>query len=393
MIHMMVELFEIKRFLPLPYEEAMAPRLKRAQDKLWSGGGRPDWVRLPEERMAPLRLRALAESVRAQGRTLVVVDGGGLREGIRGAAAFAGVPADREGARVRLLSGLPGPEELRDAVELAANGSVALCAAGGRESPAFRLLRQTLEERYGEEAERYVLTAGDLGAEPGENSGFGLLTAAGLLPMEALGVDAAAVLRGAAEMRRRCRASSFENPAWRYAAVRRQLCRSGFAVELLCCWDSALGPLLEWAAQLFAAAEGKEGRVLFPVAVDYSRSFHTLGQCVQDGPRLFLETVVRLDEESEDGLAGLREAVMDGTMRAHTERGVPNLMLRPGARTAETLGSLLYFFQYAGGLSACLLDADPLSCPGVEACRARIRSLLPPEVPETKRRMAAAGIL
>ena len=250
-------------------------------------------------------------------------------------------------------------------------------------------------ERYGREAGRYVLVAGDLVS--GGAGGFALLTAAGLLPMAVAGVDVGMVLSGAARMRDRCRAASFENPAWRYAAVRRELCRSGYVVELLCCWDPALRPLLEWARQLFAASEGKGRRAVFPVTVDYSREFRSLGQYIQDGPRFFFETVVRLDGGINSDLSRLRAAAVEGTMLAHTDSGVPNLILRPGGggKLEEALGSLIYFFQYASGLSACLLDADMLACPGVEACEARIRELFL----ETGRaaagaeRLAAAGIL
>lgn len=392
MIHSMPELFELyemRRFLPLPYEAAAEPRLRRAQDKLQGGGA--DWVRLPEEGAGLLRLHTLAESVRSQGRTLLVVEDGGLEPGVRGTAECLGGSLDH----VRFLGGLPSPEELRRALELAAHEDTVLLHTGREDAPAVRLLQAALEERYGREAERYILGGG------AADGGFGLLGAAGLLSMAAAGVDIGALLEGAAEMRERCRTASFENPAWKYAAVRRQLCRSGFSIELLCCWDASLRPLLAWAGGLFAAAEGKERKALFPAAVDYSREFRTLGQYIQEGPRLFFETVVRLDgeEEATPDLPRLREAVMDGTLLSHTEHGVPNLILRPGGRTAEALGGLIYFFQYTCGLSACLLDADPLARPGVEDCEARIGGLFRGPAVETgtpgpaERRPAAAGIL
>jgi len=381
MVHIMpelLELYEVERFLPLPYEAAAEPRLKRAQDKLQGGGA--DWVRLPGDGMPPLSLRALAGDLRAQGRTLLVVEDGGLRDGVQGIAGCLGGSLDQ----VRFLSGLPSPEELRQALELAERGEVLLFAAGGEDALSFRLLRDALRERHGEE--QNVLSAG----EEGRYGGFGLLTSAGLLPLAAAGVDVGALLAGAAEMRERCRAASFENPAWKYAAVRRQFRSSGFSVELLCCWDPALRPLLEWAKGLFAAAEGKERKALFPAVVDYSREFRTMGQYIQEGPRLFFETVVRLEGGEE--LSRLREAAMDGTLLAHTENGVPNLILRPGGRTAEALGGLAYFFQYACGLSACLLDADPLARPGVEDCEARIGGLLR-DAGRARREPAAADVV
>lgn len=384
------EMHEIQRFLPLPYEEAMAPRLKRAQERLQRSALRRGWPRRPGDSPELLRICGLAGSIRARRQTLVVVEDGGLSSGVRGTAELLG-GGDME--RVRFLSGLPSPSELGEALELADRGELLLLAAGRENAPAFRLLRGALEERYGGEAERHILSGLP------ESGGDGLLTAAGLLSLAVLGVDAAALLAGAAEMEERCEAASFENPAWRYAAVRRQLCRTGFSVELLCCWDAALRSLLEWVAGLFAAAEGKGGRALFPVAVDYSRAFGTLGQYIQDGPRLFVETAVRLEENGEEPLSRLREAAEEGTMLSHTDHGVPNLILRPGGRTAESLGGLIFFFQYACGLSACMLDADLSARPGVEACEARIAGQLALFGGERRaraagfRRSAPAGIL
>lgn len=386
----MLELFETRRFLPLPYEAAVEPRLRRAQEKLQEGGPRMGWVRLPGEGTALLRLRTLAQSIRAQERTLLVVEDGGLRDGVRGVAECLG----GEMERIIFLSGLPSQRELEKAAELASQGRAVLYAAGSEETPAFRLLRRAMTERYGKEAGRYVLVAGDLVS--GGAGGFALLTAGGLLPMAVAGVDVGMVLSGASRMRERCKAASFENPAWRYAAVRRELCRSGYVVELLCCWDPALRPLLEWARQLFAAAEGKGRRAVFPVTVDYSREFRSLGQYVQDGPRFFFETVVRLGGGMDSDLSRLRAAAVEGTLLAHTDSGVPNLILRPGGGgPEEALGSLIYFFQYASGLSACLLDADMLACPGVEACEARIRELFleSGRAAAGAERLAAAGIL
>ena len=298
------EMHELRRFLPLPYEAAAEPRLRRAQEKLQRGDPRMGWVRLPGEGASLLRLYTLAESIRAQGRTLVVVEDGGLRGGVLGIAGCLG----GEPGRLRFLSGLPAAGELEEALALAARGEAVLYAAGGGDTPAFRLLREAMAERHGEEAGRYVLEAGDLAA--GEYGGFGLLTAAGLLPMAVAGIDVAALLAGAVELRERCAVPSLENPAWRYAAVRRQLCRAGYAVELLGCWDSRLAPLLGWVKDLRAAAEGKEGRALFPAVVDYSREFRSLGQYIQEGPRLFFETVVRLEEDAP--LSALREAAAHG---------------------------------------------------------------------------------
>lgn len=348
------ERYEIERFLPLPYEAALEPRLKRAQDKLQAGGPCLNWVRLPEEGGAVLRLHALAQNIRAQGRTLLAVEDGGLQEGVRGVAACLGASAEG----VCFLSGLPSPEELRRGLELAAHGEVLLCAAaGGGEALAFRMLRRTLEERYGADAERYILSGGDAG----QNGGYALLSLQGLLLLAVCGVDVGALLTGASEVRVRCASPSFDNPAWQYAAVRRQLSRSGFTVELLCGWDPRLHPLLEWAKGL---GQGD----LVSAAADCSQELRSLDRWVREGPRCFFETVVRLEAEEGDPLPRrLRETAAEEALRAHTAAGVPNLIVRPGGRTAEALGRLLYFFQYAGALSALMGEGDPFACPAPEA--------------------------
>lgn len=385
------ETHDLRRFLPLPYEAAAEPRLKRIQDKLWDSP-RPAWLCLPGEGPALLRLHTLSENIRAQGQTLLAVTDGALRAGAEGVIHCLGAPGDH----VLFFTGLPSEDELRRGLETAAYQDAVLYTAGGEGTPAFRLLRSALKDRYGGEAGRRILMAGELG--PGEDGGFGLLSAAGLLPMAAAGVDLGSLLCGAMRMMERCKDASFKNAAWRYAAVRRQLCRSGFSVELLCCWDPSLRSLLEWAQRLFAAAEGKERKALLPVAVDYSRELRSLGQYVQGGPRLFFETVVRLDSAGK--LSSIREAAAEGTLLVHTESGVPNLILRPGEKTAEALGGLIFFLQYACVLSARLMDVDPYACPGTEDCEARIRSLLRPPQDEPAelgavlpRRPAGAGIL
>lgn len=371
----LVTLHEIERFLPLPYEAAAEPRLRRAQERLQGA----EWVRLPEEG-ALTHLHALAGSIRSQGRTLVMVEDGGLGPGVRGAAECLGLP---EGP-VRFLSGLPSPEALRRALELAERGDMLLCAAaGGEETPAFRLFREALERRHGAEAGRYLLESG------GERGGFALLSPPGLLSLAVSGVDVEALLTGAADMRRRCRGASFENPAWRYAAARRQLCRSGFTLELLCAWDGALVPLLEWAGGILSV------QGLLAAAADHSRGSGAVDRCAREGGRGFFETVVRLEEE-EPPLGRLRQRAAEAALRAHTARGVPNLILRPGGRTAEALGGLIYFFQYAAGLSSCLMDPAPPAClePPERAAEGRdwFREV-PPEPAAGSRRPVGAGIL
>ena len=204
-----------------------------------------------------------------------------------------------------------------------------------------------------------------------------------------------ALLDGAATMMDLCAQASFDSPAWRYAAIRSELYRSGRSVELLACYDPAFRFMAEWWKQLFGESEGKEGKGLFPASVEFTADLHSMGQYIQEGRRLMFETVVRFgesehplivppDETDGDGLnflAGksvdfIRDRAMEGTLLAHTEGGVPNVIVEAGEKNARTLGQLIYFFEYACGLSGCLLDVNPFDQPGVEAYKKNMFALL-----------------
>ena len=224
---------------------------------------------------------------------------------------------------------------------------------------------------------------------------YSVLTAVGLLPIAVAGVDITALMQGAAEMMETCTEASFRCPAWRYAAIRYELYRAGRSIELLACYDPAFRFMAEWWKQLFGESEGKEGKGLFPASVEFTADLHSMGQYIQEGKRLMFETVVRLgpsdrqltvpaDEADGDGLnflAGksldfIRDRAMEGTLLAHTEGGVPNLIVETSGRTPADLGQLIYFFEYACGLSGYLLDVNPFDQPGVEAYKKNMFALL-----------------
>ena len=225
---------------------------------------------------------------------------------------------------------------------------------------------------------------------------FSVLTAVGLLPIAVTGVDISELMAGAAEMMDRCTTdASFDCPAWRYAAIRYELYRSGRSVELLACYDPAFRFMLEWWKQLYGESEGKDDKGLFPASVEFTADLHSMGQYIQQGRRLMFETVVRLgasharlavptDAQDGDGLnflAGtdmdfIRDKAMEGTLLAHTEGGVPNIIVEADGKTPRALGQLIYFFEYACGLSGYLLDVNPFDQPGVEAYKKNMFALL-----------------
>ena len=278
---------------------------------------------------------------------------------------------------------------------------------------AFRFFRQLLVEKYGAEGAReriFATTDAHKGAlrtladregwetfvVPDDIGGrYSVLTAVGLLPIAVTGIDVEKLLAGAKEMRQVCETQDFTNPAWRYAAARYRLCRAGRSVEVLSCYEPAFRFMGEWWKQLFGESEGKEGKGLFPASVEFTADLHSMGQYLQQGQRLMLETTVRFapkaghlpvptEEENGDGLNFLAGKTLDeigekafaGTLLAHTEGGVPNLIIECGERNEETLGELIYFFEYACGLSGYLLDVNPFDQPGVEAYKRNMFALL-----------------
>lgn len=348
-----VTLLCAQTFLPLPYEAALAPRLKWIQEKKLR---REPWVRLAARRTEETdRLRAATARLRAGSRILAVLGGG---PGPRGLAECLRVP----GGGPELLF-LDSGDEWERVLPLLEGGEFsAAVMPGGEEDPALcRLslaLRALLERRHGpEEAQRRFLSLGE-GPETLPRGGWDLLGTAGLLPAAAAGADVDALLAGAAEMAELCGKDTFENPAWRYAAIRHQLYRSGWAAEVLAGYgDSSLRWLLEWRQRLCAGSEAREDKGLFPAWALYPQDLSTLGQAVLGGKLPVVETVLALggaDRLRAQGLEPPEQALLP-----HAEGGVPLILLRAPDRSARTLGGLVSFFQYACGLSCGLLDVDP----------------------------------
>ena len=279
---------------------------------------------------------------------------------------------------------------------------------------AFRVFKEMLIEKYGkEEANKRIYATTDrargalknLANEEGYESfvvpddvggRFSVLTAVGLLPIAVSGADIDALMQGAADARKNALETPFEkNSALLYAAVRNILLRKGKQVEIVANYEPSLHYVSEWWKQLYGESEGKEGKGLFPASVEFTADLHSMGQYIQEGKRLMFETVVRLgasehqvyvprDETDGDGLnflAGesmdfIRDRAMEGTLLAHTEGGVPNVIVEADGKTPEALGQLIYFFEYACGLSGYLLDVNPFDQPGVEAYKKNMFALL-----------------
>lgn len=280
---------------------------------------------------------------------------------------------------------------------------------------AFRLLKDHIEKKYGiEEASNRIIAVTDgvkgalksLSDKHGyktyaipDNVGgrFSVFTPVGLLPVAMAGYDIRELLKGAQEMRKACTETSSitDNPAACYAAIRSSLYRMGHQIEILVNYEPSLHFVAEWWKQLFGESEGKENEGLFPAAVDFTSDLHSLGQYIQEGQRMLFETVIHVLKPKHPLIIPTDEANLDGmnfvagktlhevnataalaTTLAHIDGEVPNLDILLSEISERSLGELLYFFEFACGLSGYLLGINPFNQPGVEAYKNNMFALL-----------------
>ena len=279
---------------------------------------------------------------------------------------------------------------------------------------AFRVFKKMLIEKYGkEEASKRIYATTDkekgalknLATEEGYESfvvpddvggRFSVLTAVGLLPIAVSGADITKLMEGAAAMRERCLNSDYENnDSVKYAAVRNILLRKNKSIEILANYEPSLHYVGEWWKQLYGESEGKDQKGIFPAAVDLTTDLHSMGQFIQDGQRTMFETVIELEspsceitmEEEAVDLDGLNylagktvdfinKSAMKGTLLAHTDGDVPNLMVKLPSQDEFSLGQLFYFFEFACGVSGYILGVNPFNQPGVESYKRNMFALL-----------------
>ena len=279
---------------------------------------------------------------------------------------------------------------------------------------AFRVFRELLEKKYGKEGAReriFVTTdrargtlkgfADQVGYEtftvPDDVGGrFSVLTAVGLLPIAVSGVDTDALMVGAEAARVALVDPDLsKNDCYKYAALRNILLRKGKTTEILVGYEPFVGMLSEWWKQLFGESEGKDGKGIFPASVVFSTDLHSLGQYIQDGMRNLFETVISVkdtgatleiphDPDNIDGLNFLsgkdlgyvNSMAQQGTLFAHIDGGVPNIVLELKDRSAYSLGYMIYFFEKACAISGYMLGVNPFDQPGVEAYKKNMFALL-----------------
>lgn len=305
--------------------------------------------------------------------------------------------------------------ELQELLKDKKFGIISISKSGTTTEPAiaFRLLKTQLENQAGKEvAKKLIICITDkekgalriLADKEGfttyvipDNVGgrFSVLTPVGLLPIAVAGYDIRALVNGAIDMKNKAIVPSTDNIAIQYAIIRNELYKTGKKIELLVNFNPKLHYIAEWWKQLYGESEGKDGKGIFPAAVDFTTDLHSMGQYIQDGERHLFETVITVeksthslliphDKDNLDGLNFLAGKNIDnvnkmaelGTCIAHVDGGVPNLKIVLPELSEYYLGQLLYFFEIACGISGYILGVNPFNQPGVEAYKKNMFALL-----------------
>ena len=410
--------------------DKMAVMMNAANEVLLSRTGAGSdflgWLDLPvnydKEEFA--RIQAAAKKIQGDSDVLVVIGIGGSYLGARAAIEFckgqmyngireAGIP------EVYFVGNNISSSYLNDVVKIigARDFSVNIISKSGTTTEpaiAFRIFKKLLEEKYGKEGAKgriYATTDKSRGAlkalsdaegyqtfvVPDDVGGrFSVLTAVGLLPIAAAGVDIEAMMKGAQDAREVCKGGDMSsNPSFQYAALRNILYRKGKGTEILVNYEPQLTMMGEWFKQLYAESEGKDHKGIFPTAANFSTDLHSIGQFIQDGTRNLFETVLWVNnsrseaviEEAAEDIDGLNylagktvqfvnSKAYQGTLMAHMDGGTPNIIVEIDEADAYHFGYLVYFFEKACGLSGYLLGVNPFDQPGVEAYKKNMFALL-----------------
>jgi len=423
-----INLSNTKTFLTDAELASCVPALEKADKMLRTGSGEGSdflgWLNLPADydRDELARIKAASKRIQSDSKALVVVGIGGSYLGARAVIEFLRSPnynlLPKNTPDIFFAGNNLNADAVNEIMTLIGDRDFSvnvISKSGTTTEPAvmFRIFRDKLVERYGREgaAKRIYATtdkakgalktlATDEGYEtfvvPDNVGGrYSVLTAVGLLPIAVAGIDVDALIAGAADAMEALKTPGLENPAWAYAAARNLLLQKGKRIELLACYDPAFRFMAEWWKQLYGESEGKDGTGIFPASVDLTADLHSMGQYIQDGARCLMETVVHIgkcntklavpsDEGNLDGLNFLsgrdlydvNEKAFLGTILAHVDGGVPNMVLELPEKSERALGEMIYFFELACGLSGYVLGVNPFNQPGVEAYKKNMFALL-----------------
>ena len=409
--------------------EAMQAEVSKAHAMLHEGTGKGNdflgWIDLPvnydKEEFA--QIKECAEKIKKDSEVLVVLGIGGSYLGARAAIEFVksnnynlvkkDTPDIYFGGNTISSSAVAELIKLIEGKDFSIN-VISKSGTTTETAIAFRIFKKLAEEKYGKEeaAKRiYVTTDKSRGAlkaladsegyktfvVPDDVGGrYSVLTAVGLLPIAVAGIDIDAIMQGAADAREEySKEDIFSNDCYKYAAIRNLLYRDGKKLEMMAAYEPSMTMFCEWFKQLFGESEGKENKGIYPTSAIFSTDLHSLGQYIQEGERTLFETVIwvnnpkedveiEFDDINGDGLnfvAGktvhfVNSKAFAGTVLAHTDGDVPNIVMEIEKQDEYTLGQMIYFFEKACGLSGYMLEVNPFDQPGVESYKKNMFALL-----------------
>lgn len=419
----------LKDFISQDEYAAIAPQVKAAHELLTSGKGPGSdflgWVTLPRDydKEEFSRIQAAAERVKKNSDVFIVIGIGGSYLGARAAIEF--LKSDRyndlkkDTPDIYFTGNSISSTALAELVSICEGRDISInmiSKSGTTTEPAiaFRVFRELLEKKYGKEGakdrifcttDRQKGTLKQLADKEGYETfvvpddvggRYSVLTAVGLLPIAVAGADISALMKGAQQaMERYADADLMQNDCYKYAAIRNILYNKGKTTEVMVSYEPRYTMMNEWWKQLYGESEGKDQKGLFPASVVFSTDLHSMGQYIQDGRRNLFETVMQIkqpkyeitlgsDPENVDGLnylqgrtmAFINEKAFEGTVLAHNDGGVPNVVIEAADFSEETLGQIIYFFEKACAISGYLLGVNPFNQPGVESYKKNMFALL-----------------
>ena len=420
----------IKPFIDEAELAAIKAEVSAAHKTLLDGTGEGNdflgWVDLPNayDKEEYARIKAAAKKIQNSCDVFVVIGIGGSYLGARAVVEYLKSPLynnlKKDTPDIYFSGCNISAQSLNELLAICEGKDVCInviSKSGTTTEPAvaFRVFRDLLEKKYGKDGakERIFVTtdkargtlkkfSDEAGYEtfvvPDDVGGrFSVLTAVGLLPIAVSGVDTDALIKGASDAAAEYTASADvdTNDCMKYVALRNLMYRNGKATEVLVNYEPYAAMFNEWWKQLYGESEGKDKKGLFPASVIFSTDLHSLGQFIQDGSRTIFETVVSVketdekrpvpyDEANVDGLnflAGVdlnevNNKAMKGTILAHVDGGAPNILIEVADKSAYSLGYMIYFFEFACGVSGYVLGVNPFNQPGVEAYKKNMFALL-----------------
>ncbi len=383
------------------------------------------WLHLPSKYKKTKeyeKIKETAKKIQENSDILLVIGIGGSYLGARAVieALHSAVPgSDDSKTKVIFVGNNLNPDYINDVIHVIEGKDFSInviSKSGTTTEPAiaFRIFREIIENKYGLKEARnriFVTTDAKKGALktlaksekyttfviPNNVGGrFSVLTPVGLLPIAASGVDIDKLMEGAIIGEDKYDDSCLEyNECYQYAVIRNMLYEDNKSMEMLVTYDPRMHYFIEWWKQLFGESEGKDGKGLFPVGAEFTTDLHSLGQYIQEGRRIMFETVINFEESNSDivinfdednldnlnyltgkNLSYVNHKAMEGTVNAHVEGGVPNIIMNVKKLTTESIGEMIYFFEKACAMSAELLEVNPFNQPGVEKYKSNMFKLL-----------------